>query len=41
MEQEDDVIWVQGLDDDSVVAFTVDSLVELIKIPRDAARQSG
>ena len=38
MEPEDGVIWVQGLEDESVVAFTnfaVDSLVELIKIRRE------
>ncbi len=37
MEPEDGVIWVQGLDDESVMAFTdfgVESLVELIKIHR-------
>jgi hypothetical protein len=37
MEPEDGVIWAQGLEDESVVAFTdfaVDSLVELIKIRR-------
>ncbi len=39
MEPEDGVIWVQGLDDESVMAFTddgVESLVELIKIHREA-----
>jgi hypothetical protein len=39
MEPEDGVIWVQGLDEESVMAFTdfgVDSLVELIKIHREA-----
>jgi hypothetical protein len=33
------VIWVQGLEDESVMAFTdfgVDSLVELIKIHRES-----
>ena len=38
MEPEDGVIWVQGLDDERVTAFTddgVDSLVELIKIFRE------
>ena len=38
MEPEDGLIWVHGLDDDSVMAFTdegVDSLVELIKIQRE------
>ena len=38
MEPEDGLIWVHGLDDDSVMAFTddgVDSLVELIKICRE------
>jgi hypothetical protein len=39
MEPEDGVIWVQGLGDDSVMAFTdfgVESLVELIKIHRES-----
>jgi hypothetical protein len=39
MEPEDGVIWVQGLDDESVMAFTdfgVESLVELIKIHRES-----
>jgi hypothetical protein len=39
MEPEDGVIWVQGLDDESVMAFTdfgVDSLLELVKIHRDS-----
>jgi hypothetical protein len=38
MEPEDGLIWVHGLDDDSVMAFIndgVDSLVELIKIHRE------
>ena len=38
MEPEDGLIWVHGLDDESVMAFTddgVDSLVELIKIHRE------
>ena len=38
METEDGVIWVLGLDEESVMAFTddgVDSLVELIKIHRE------
>ena len=38
MEPEDGLIWVHGLDDESVMAFTddgVDSLVELIKIRRE------
>ncbi len=38
MEPEDGVSWVQGLEDESVMAFTdfgVDSLVELIKIHRE------
>jgi hypothetical protein len=38
MEPEDGLIWVQGPDDESVMAFTddgVDSLVELIKIHRE------
>ena len=38
MEPEDDLIWDLGLDDESLMAFTddgVDSLVELIKIPRE------
>ena len=37
-EPEDGVIWVQELDDESVMAFTdfgVDSLVELVKIHRE------
>ena len=39
MEPEDGVIWVQGLEDESVMAVTdfgVDSLVELIKIHRES-----
>ena len=38
IEPEDGVIWVQGLEDESVLAVTdfgVDSLVELIKIRRE------
>jgi hypothetical protein len=38
MEPEDGVIWVQGLGDESVLAFTdfgVDSLVALITIHRE------
>ena len=38
MEPEDGVIWIYGLDDGSVMAFTdfgVDSLLELIKIHRE------
>ena len=38
MEPEDGLIWVLGLGDESVMAFTddgVDSLVELIKIHRE------
>ena len=38
MEPEDGVIWVQGLDDESIMAFTdfgVDNLVDLIKIHRE------
>ena len=38
MEPEDGLIWVLGLGDESVMAFTddgVDSLVELIKIRRE------
>src|SRR5271166_1308348 len=38
MEPEDGVIWVQGLGDESILAFTdlgAESLVELIKIHRD------
>jgi hypothetical protein len=37
MEPEDGLIWVHGLDDDSVMAFTddgVDSPADLIKIHR-------
>jgi hypothetical protein len=40
MEPEDGLIWVHGLDDDGVVAFTefgVESLVELLKIHREQA----
>ena len=39
MNVEDVVIWVNGLGDDSVMAFTdfgVESLVELIKIHRES-----
>ena len=39
MEPEDGLIWVQGLDDESVLAFTdfgVESLIELIKIHRES-----
>ena len=39
MEPEDGVIWVQGIDDDSAIAFTdfgVDNLVDLIKVRREA-----
>jgi hypothetical protein len=38
MEPEDGVIWVQGLGDEGVMAFTdfgVESLVELIKVHRE------
>jgi hypothetical protein len=38
MEPEDGLIWVDGLDDDGVIAFTdfgVESLVELLQINRD------
>jgi hypothetical protein len=38
MEPEDGLIWVHGLGDESLMAFTddgVDSLVELIKIHRE------
>ena len=38
MDPEDGVIWVQGLDDEGVMAFTnfgVDNLVNLIKIHRE------
>ena len=44
MEPEDGVIWVQGLDDERVTAFTddgVDSLVELIKIHREMPSREG
>ena len=40
MEPEDGLIWVHGLDDDGVVAFTefgVESLVELLQIHREQA----
>jgi hypothetical protein len=39
MEPEDGVIWVRGLGNDRVIAFTdfgVESLVELIKIHRES-----
>ena len=39
MEPEDGLIWVQGLGEESVMAFTdfgVDSLVELMKIHGEA-----
>ena len=39
MEAEGGVIWVQGLGDDSIMAFTdfgVESLVEVIKIHRES-----
>ena len=39
MDVEDAVIWVNGLDDDGVLAFTdfgVERLVELIKIHRES-----
>jgi hypothetical protein len=42
MEPEDGVIWVQRLEEESVMAFTdfgVDSLVELIKIHRETMRR--
>jgi hypothetical protein len=42
MEPEDGVIWVQGLDDESIMAFTdfgVESLVDLIKIRRETIRR--
>ncbi len=37
---EDGVIWVYGVDDDGVLAFTdfgIETIVDLIKIHRDAA----
>jgi hypothetical protein len=40
MDLEDGVIWVYGLDNDSVLAFTdfgVENLVELIKIRKENA----
>jgi hypothetical protein len=40
MEPEDGLIWVHGLDDDGVVAFTefgVESLLELLQIHREQA----
>lgn len=40
MEPEDGLIWVQGLGEEGVMAFTdygVESLVELIKIHREMA----
>ena len=42
MEPEDGVIWVQGLHDESIMAFTdfgVESLVDLIKTPRETIRR--
>jgi hypothetical protein len=42
MEPEDGVIWVQGLDNESIMAFTdfaVESLVDLIKIRRETIRR--
>jgi hypothetical protein len=44
MEPEDGIIWVQGLEDESVMAFTdfgVDSLVELIRIHRKRRRTAS
>ena len=44
MEPEDGLIWVLGLGDESVMAFTDeggDSLVELIKIHRETTRASS
>ena len=44
MEPEDGLIWVHGLGDESVMAFTddgVDSLVELIKIHRETPPREG
>ena len=38
MEPADGLIWIRGLDDESVMAFTdygVDTLVELVKIHRE------
>jgi hypothetical protein len=38
MDVEDGVIWVYGIDDDGVMAFTdfgIENLVELIKIHKD------
>jgi hypothetical protein len=40
MEPEDGLIWVHGLDDEGVLAFTdfgVESLIELLQIHRDQA----
>ena len=40
MEPEDGLIWVHGLDDEGVIAFTefgVESLVELLQIHREQA----
>ncbi len=39
MEPEDGVIWVHGIDDEGVLAFTddgIENLIELIKIHRDS-----
>ena len=44
MEPEDGVIWIYGLDDESVMAFTdfgVDSLLELIQIHRETTPRQG
>ena len=41
METEDGVIWVYGLNDDSVIAFTpfgIENLRELIELDRHSAR---
>ncbi len=41
METEDGIIWVYGLGDDSVIAFTpfgIENLQELIEMDRDRAR---
>lgn len=41
METEDGIIWVYGLGDDSVIAFTpfgIENLQEIIEMDRDRAR---
>jgi hypothetical protein len=43
MEPEDGVIWVYGIDDEGVLAFTddgIENLIELIKLQRDPTADS-